>query len=545
MKKTISLLLTALLLISVLAGCGGSGDNVKGNVQGNASGGDSGKTIVIGGQSDLVTLDPGNMYEPYANMISYAAYDMLYRVKSGTMGTPEPSVATDYTVDDTGTVYTFTLRNDVVFASGNKLTAKDVAWSINRVLSMKESNAYAIVKNVTKVEAPDDTTVVFTLAEPDASFLVKLTSNAYCILDSELVKQHGGSDTGGDTAKAWLDTTSAGSGPYIIESWTPKEQLVLKKNPKYWGESKNIDTIIFREMTSVDAQITALKSGEVDIILGLNSETAKQLKDAEGITVTTGTTALITFLAMSRDASLSPEMSNPKVQEAVRYALDYQGYLDMGGEGCTVPLNFVQKGFSGGLTRDLSTEGQDLDKAKALMAEAGYADGFDITLTCANNNSEGLEWTTIAQKVKQDLAAINITVNIETLEATLVYEKMRDASMPFYVMFWSPDYYDINNQTAAFLPGTGDTGTAYGNRTKWERTADNEGLWTLADQIQVETDVTKRAELSEELQRAYAKDNPLAFLLQHPKTFAYSSSTLADVTYNDLCKIELTELVAK
>jgi peptide/nickel transport system substrate-binding protein len=545
MKKTISLLLTAVLLVSLLAGCGGSGGNVQGNVQGNASGGDSGKTIVIGGQSDLVTLDPGNMYEPYANMISYAAYDMLYRVKSGTMGTPEPSVATDYTVDDTGTVYTFTLRNDVVFASGNKLTAKDVAWSINRVLNMKESNAYANVKNVAKVEAPNDTTVVFTLAEPDASFLVKLTSNAYCILDSELVKQHGGSDTGGDTAKAWLDTTSAGSGPYIIESWTPKEQLVLKKNPKYWGESKNIDTIIFREMTSVDAQITALKSGEVDIILGLNSETAKQLKDAEGITVTTGTTALITFLVMSRDASLSPEMSNPKVQEAVRYALDYQGYLDMGGEGCTVPLNFVQQGFSGGLTRDLSTEGQDLEKAKTLMAEAGYADGFDITLTCANNNSEGLEWTTIAQKVKQDLAAINITVNIETLEATLVYEKMRDASMPFYVMFWSPDYYDINNQTAAFLPGTGDTGTAYGNRAKWERTADNENLWTLADQIQVETDETKRAQESEELQRAFDKDNPFAFLLQHPKTFAYSSNTLEGVTYNDLCKIELTELVAK
>ena len=214
-------------------------------------------------------------------------------------------------------------------------------------------------------------------------------------------------------AKAWLDTTSAGSGPYIIESWTPKEQLVLKKNPKYWGESKNIDTIIFREMTSVDAQITALKNGEVDIILGLNNETAKQLKDTEGITVTTGTTALITFLVMSRDTSLSPEMSNPKVQEAVRYALDYQGYLDMGGDGCTVPLNFVQQGFSGAQSRDLATQGQDLEKAKALMSEAGYADGFDITLTCASNNSEGLEWTTIAQKVKQDLSAIKINVNIE------------------------------------------------------------------------------------------------------------------------------------
>jgi len=545
MKRTLSLLLSALLLVSLLAGCGSSGGNVQGNVQGNASGTSAGKTIVIGGQSDLVTLDPGNMYEPYANMISYAAYDMLYRVKSGTMGTPEPSVATGYTVDSTGTVYTFTLRDDVVFASGNKLTAKDVAWSVNRVMNMKESNAYSNVKSIAKVEAPDDTTVVFTLTEPDASFLVKTTSNAYCILDSEVVKQHGGSDTGGDTAKAWLDTTSAGSGPYVVDSWTPKEQLVLKKNANYWGESKNIDTIIFREMTSVDAQITALKNGEVDIILGLNSETAKQLQGVDGVTVTTGPTGLMTFLVMSRDTSLSPEMSNPKVQEAVRYALDYQGYLDLGGEGCTVPLNFVQQGFSGGLTRDLKTEGQDLDKAKSLMAEAGYPNGFTITLTCASNNSEGLEWTSIAQKVKQDLAKINITVNIETLEATLVYEKMRDASMPFYIMFWSPDYYDINNQTAAFLPGTGDSGTAYGNRTKWERSAANEDLWKLADEIQVETDETKRAQESEELQRAFEKDNPFAFLLQHPKTFAYSSKTLNNVTYDDLCKIELCELTAK
>jgi peptide/nickel transport system substrate-binding protein len=543
MKRIPALLLCVVMLLTLLVACG---NGTQGNVQGNAGDDSNGqKTVVIGGQSDLVTLDPGNMYEPYGNMISYAAYDMLYRVQSGTMGTPEPSVATEYTVDESGLVYTFKLRDDVVFASGNPLTAKDVVWSVNRVLNMKESNAYANIKIVEKVEAPDDYTVVFTLTEPDASFLVKLTSNAYCILDSEVVKEHGGSDAGGDTAKEWLDTTSAGSGPYIIESWTPQEQLVLKKNPNYWGEAKNIDTIIFREMTSVDAQITALKNGDVDIILGLNTETAKQLDGVDGITVTNGPTALMTFLVMSRDESLSPELSNPKVQEAVRCALDYEGYLTLGGEGCTVPLNFVQQGFSGGLTRDLTTDGQDLEKAKSLMAEAGYPDGFEVTLTVASNNSEGLEWTTIAQKVQQDLAKINITVNIETLETTLVYEKMRDGSMPFYVMFWSPDYYDINNQTAAFLPGVGEDGTAYGNRTMWERTADNETLWTLANQVQVETDEAARAELSQQLQQEYAKDNPLAFILQHPKTFAYNSNTLDTVTYNDLCKIELCELSAK
>lgn len=533
MKKKLGIVLIISMLLVLLAGCGGA--------SGKDGGTDEPKTIVIGAQSDLITLDPGNMYEPYANMISYAAYDMLYQVESGTMGTPVPSVATEVEIDETDTVYTFKLREDVVFASGNKLTAKDVAWSINRVLNMKDSNAYSNVKIVSKVEAPEDYKVVFTLAEPDASFLVKLTSNAYCILDSEVVKEHGGSDTGGDTAKSWLDSNSAGSGPYIIKSWIPKEQLVLERNPNYWGEAKNIDKIIFREMTSVDAQITALQNNEIDISLGLNTETAKRLEGKDGITISKGDTALLTFLVMNRDASLSPEIANPKVQEAIRYALDYPGYLALD-EGCTLPLNFVQKGFSGALTRDANS--QDLAKAKALMADAGYADGFDVTLTCANNNSEGMEWTTIAQKVQQDLAQIGINVKIETLEATLVYEKMRDGSMPFYVMFWSPDYYDINNQFA-FLPGVGPEGTAYGNRTNWELTEENQALWDLANKIMVETDMEKRAKYGEEIQLLFAEDNPFAFLLQHPKTFAYNSDRLDNVTYNDLCKIQLRDLIAK
>jgi peptide/nickel transport system substrate-binding protein len=544
MKKIWKLLAIAALTLFALTACGGNDAESDADSAGASDDAEASRIVIIGGQSDLVTLDPGNMYEPYANMFSYAAYDMLYRVAAGTMGTPEPSVATGHTVDESGTVYTFPLRDDVVFAGGNKLTAKDVVWSINRVLNMKESNAYATVKSIVSVEAPDDYTVVFTLSEPDASFLVKLTSNAYCILDSEVVKQHGGSDSGGDTAKQWLDQNSAGSGPYVVTEWTPKERVVLDKNPNYWGETANIDTIIFREMPNVDAQITALQNGEIDIALGLNGETAKQLDGVSGVTVTTGTTALMTFLVMSRDESLSPELSNPKVQEAVRLALDYEGYLTLCGEGGIVPLNFVQRGFAGALTRDLDTMGRDTDAARRLMEEAGYKDGFSVTLTCGNNSSEGLAWTTIAEKVKQDLAEIGIDVKIETLEATLVYEKMRNNEMPFYVMFWSPDYYDINNQFA-FLPGVGDDGTAYGNRTQWAVSPENQILLDLAAKVQVETDEAKRAEYAEELQREYAKNNPLAFLLQHPKTYAYNSDTLANVTYNDLCKIELCELRVK
>ena len=540
MKKNLYLLLALALFVSMFAACSKADDSKGDDPADTVEEG----TVIIGGLSDLVTLDPGHMYEPYANMFAYAAYDMLYRIKSGTMGTPEPSVATGYTVDDSGLVYTFTLREDVVFASGNKLTSKDVVWSINRLLNMKDSNAYVNIKIVNKVEADGDYKVVFTLNEADASFIVKLTFNAYCILDSEVVKQHGGSDSGDDTAKTWLDQNSAGSGPYILEEWTPKEKVVFTKNSNYWGEAGNVGTIIFREMSSVDAQITALKNGEIDIALSLNNETAKQLDGVEGITVATGETALITFLVMSRDSSMSEEMSNPLVQEAVRYALDYEGYLTLCGDGGLVPLNFVQTGFVGALQRDLATNGRDLDRARELLAEAGYPDGFKITLTCASNNSEGLSWTTLSEKVKQDLSEVGIDVTIDTLETTLVYEKMRDGTMPFYIMYWSPDYYDINNQFA-FLPGIGDNGTAYGNRTQWDIDADNQVLIDLADKIFIETDDAKRAEYSAELQLEYAKNNPLAFILQSPKTFAYKSDTVENVEYNDLCKIELCQLRLK
>ncbi len=549
MKRFFPVLLAALLMLGFLAACGGDSGQTTPPEDGQTAG-----MVVIGGQSDLVTLDPGNMYEPYGNMMSYACYDMLYRIQSGTMGTPEPSVATSYEVDATGMVYTFPLREDVIFSSGNPLTAHDVVWSFNRVLNMKESNAYANIRIIESAVALDDYTVQVTLTQPDASFLVKLTSNAYCILDSAVVAEHGGTDGSvldadgspvADTAKGWLDQNSAGSGPFVIEKWTPQVELVLVKNENYWKEATNVDKIIFREMTSVDAQITALKKGEIDIALGLNNETVKQLAGVENVAIETGDTALLTFLVMSRDSSLSAEMSNPLVQEAVRYALDYEGYAELCGDGAKIPLNFVQDGFAGALQRDLATDGQDIEKARELMEEAGYADGFSIELTIATNNSEGLSWVTIGEKVKQDLDAIGIDVKLSTQETSLVYEQMRSSSMPFYVMFWSPDYYDINNQIEAFLPGTGEGGTAYGNRTQWPITEENELLWQLGNQVRTETDEAERAAVSEQLQKAYAEDNPLAFLLQHPKTFAYRSDNLEAVTYNDLCKIELCELILK
>lgn len=529
LRKLICVGLSASLMLGALAGCnGGSG------------GGSAGKTVVIGLATDLKTLDTGHMYEVYGNMVAYAMYDMLFRIEGKDMANPKPSLATeDWTLDETGTVYTLPLRQDVTFTSGNKLTAKDVVWTIQRVINLK-SNTAAHVAGIQSVEAKDDYTVVITLKEPDASFLTKLASNAYCILDSEVVKANGGTNAAdaatADTARAYLDSHSAGSGPFILENWVAGSELTLVKNEKYWGTTGNVEKVIIKEIPDANTQIQMLENGEIDMALSLNADNISQLRGKEGVTILNDQTAVCSFLLMNDDPAVGGPMANPDVQQAVRLAIDYQGLKQMCGEGATLPLSIVPQGFIGAKTR--ADDYRNVKKARELMAKAGYADGFDIELTAANYNSEGMQWPTIAQKVQADLKEIGINVNIKTAEFSVILDPYRNGEIPFLVMHWSPDYYDINNQLA-FLPG--DT---VGARAKWAVDESNQAMVDLGNKIIGESDKTLRAQYSEQLQDLMAENSPYAFLLQHPKVYAVRDS-LESVVYNDLCKVQLTELKVK
>ncbi len=523
MTKLLSLALSAVLLTAAVSGC----------AKIEQTGGD-GKTVVIGADTDLKTLDPGMMYEVYGNLVTYAAYDMLFRVKGEDMANPQPSIATeDWTLDDTRTLYTFPIREGVKFSSGNELTAKDVVFSIQRVQGMTASSNQAHVAGIESVTAPDDHTVVIKLKAPDASFLTKLASNAFCILDSETVKANGGTtEKDKDTATEWLNSHSAGSGPFVLESWTPKDQLVLTKNKDYWGETGNVEKVIIKEVPDANTQIQMLQNDEIQVALSVNQDNVATLEGKEGIAIKTATSAVCTFLMMNNDPAIGKEMANPKVQQAVRYALDYEGLKKLAGGNATLPLSIIPQGFVGAMNRPDNY--QDIEKAKALMKEAGYENGFSVELTVANAVTEGLQWTTLAQKIQSDLKVIGIDVQLKTVEMTIMLDPYRKGELPFLVMYWTPDYYDINNQLE-FLPGR-----SIAQRAKWSAEG-HEDMLALGDKITSESDAAKRAEYSKELQELMAEDCPYAFLLQHPKTYALSSK-LQNVAYNDLCKIQLAEL---
>lgn len=527
------LMLSVMLLTAITLFACGNSDN-EGN-SGSSSGdtGESSDTIVIGVDSDWKTMDPSRAYEVFANLYFYAAYENLYMMQ-GEDYTPEPVLAKDHSIDDSGLVYTFDLEEGREFASGNEITADDVVFSFNRTINLKD-NAAANADNVEKVETVDDNTVEVTLKSEDASFITKLASNTFAVLDSELLKENGGTDSEDasteDDATDFLEEESAGSGPYVLDKWTENTEMVLKENPNYDG-TVNASKIIIKELPDPNTQIQSLENGDIDVALSVGPDQLESIESSEQADIVSSPTSTMTFLVMNHDADIGDEMSDPLVQDAVRYAIDYQGLKQLSGEDTLLPLSFVQDGFAG--AEQKPDDYQDIEKAKDLMKEAGYEDGFTVPLTAAEFDSEGMSWTTMAEKIKEDLEEINIDVEIETGEIGVVIEDYRNGEKPFLLMHWSPDYYDLNNQLA-FNPGE-----TVGNRANWGA-EDHEELVKLADEVVGETDEDKRDELSKEMQEIMLEDSPYAFLLQHPKSFAVNSN-LEGVTYNDINMLFLNEL---
>lgn len=543
MKKSKQIVAAVLCATMLFVSACGSGQTNSGNEtsQNNTSdsstveSNDEDDVIVIGVASDLKTLDPGNSYEVFANMVLYGLYDNLFKFEGSDVSNPQPCLISDYTINDDNTEYTFTLKDGLKFASGNAITSEDVKFSFNRMKNIK-GNVSHTAEGIQNIEAPDEKTVIVTLAEPDGSFLTKLASNSFCVLDSTVLKENGGTDaedaSSTDTARTYLDANSAGSGPFVLSSWTQNVEVVLDRNDNYWGEPAKASRIIFKEIPDTNTQIQMLQKGEIDIALSLGADHVSQLEGQDEVTVVSPLSMTTTFLMMNDDESIGGPLANAEVQQAVRYAINYADLQILAGEGSVTPLANVPQGFVGAEERP--SDYSNIEKAKELLGKAGYADGFTTKMTVANYSSEGTQWTTMAQKIKDDLSKVNINVEIETGEIGVVIDSYRQGKAEFLFMHWAPDYYDINNQLA-FLPGM-----TVGERANWAADADPE-LTELSEQISTELDVEKRAVDSKAMQKRMDEISPYAFLIQHPKVVAYRSDLLG-VEYNDLCKVQLATL---
>lgn len=493
--------------------------------------------LVIAIEPDYFTFDPGYAYELYAAMVLGVTYDNLYEF------VPEsaeaiPQLAKSYSVSENGKEYTFKIREDAKFISGNKVMAKDVKFSFERAKHLM-SNASALLENVSGVDVVDDYTVQVNLKKADSAFVAKTTTYTFAILDSELVIEKGGvSDESAaktDKAQNWLDKHSAGSGPYIMKSFTPDDKLVLERNEKYWGKLPYFKTIIVQDMPDENAQLLAVKRNDIDIAFNLSADQLSQIEGAEGVNVISNTTMTMGFLMMNYDPAIGKQVSDPNVQKAIRYAVDYNGLQMLIGKGTLTPESFVQYGFIGSKAPIDPVQQTDLEKAKDFMAKSKYPKGFNIDFKVCDLAPEGIPLTLIAEKIKSDLAQIGINLNItQQTWGGGFGDAYRKGEIGFTAMYWGPDYNDPNTQLA-FMPGQ-----YVGLRAGWKAEMAPE-LAAQYDLILAETNNEKRKKMIEDVVTQTGTDSPFVVYAQYPK-FIAASSELKGVTYSNVYRLDLTAI---
>ena len=491
--------------------------------------------VVIGLDPDYSTFDPARTYEMNSPIVLNAVYDSLILFE-GDITNPKPGAADSWEISPDGTQYTFKLHEGITFTSGNPLTSKDVKWSFERAKNLKGNPSF-LLADIASIDTPDDYTVVVNLSKGDGAFLFKLTSQPFAILDSETVKMHGGvadeTAATADTANTWLDYHSEGSGPFILESYTPDSEVVLVKNPNYWGKPAMVDKVILKDMPDSNTQMLTMAKGDIDMAASLNVDQIKQLESEPDVVISQFKTLSQMFLMVNQDPAIGGPLSNKDVQNAIRYALDYKGIHALIGEGTITTPAMIQVGFVGALP-PLDENFTDLDKAKELLAAAGYADGFDTELQTITNSTEGIKWVSLAQKVQEDLKQVGINVEIKTTDSTVGYTAYRAGEWNFAINAWGPDYIDSNNQLA-FLPGE-----YVGNRAKWTVEM-NPTLAELGQKAIVEIDQAKRAELLEEIQVIMSTDSPFIPLAQFPRWIA-AKTGLKGTEHTDAYRTDLRRI---
>ena len=489
MLKNLTLRLTlALVVILALAAAGvGAQDE---------------KVLVIGHAEVTESYDVAHAFNPTSGIVHRAAYDTLVTFPDEDASSIEPLLATDWEVSDDGLVYTFNLRDDVTFANGDPLTADDVVFSFTRLQNVR-SNPSFLANAIANIEALDTLVVQITLSEARPSFLAELVNTAFSVTNDSEVIAAGGTNADdaatADTGREFFNQNSAGTGPYILESWTPQEETVMVRNPNYWGEPPYFDRVIIVNIPEAATQKVALESGNIDLALDLRPDQLATMEDNPDLGIFRGLDRWTHFLLMNRDPEIGGPVADPLVARAIRLALDYEGYTQLW-PGSVTPGSNMWVGLAGAFGPDRAVQ-RDLEAARALLAEAGYPDGFDITLSYPDFTFSGVNLSTNAQKIQADLAEIGINVTLRPGEVQVSLEEYRNGQQGFGYWFWGPDVLDPLD-FLSFLPG----GKVAEERTNWTSDATDPAIMEMINQARVEADEATRQALFEELQ-AWSQEN--------------------------------------
>ena len=396
-KKILTLLAAVCLLSAVLSGCGGGSqagttENTDQSTNMAADGAEARAAageLNVGIAQDLdSSLDPHKTVKAGTREVMFNVFEGL--LKPDASGNLNPAVAESYTVSDDHLLYTFKLRSGVKFHNGQDVTPEDVIWSYQRCAEPDSADIIQVAAFAgVEMYAEGDDTVCFQLQEPSNEFTSYLTT---AILPKDYTEQ---------------DTQPVGTGPFKFVSRTAQESVVLERFDDYWGEKPELTKVTYKIIENADSILLSLQSGAVDVFAHLTTTQIAQLGD--GFHVEEGTMNLVQALYLN---NAEKPFDDVRVRQALSYAVDRQQILDLAFDGYGTLLGSsmypaFSKYFDDSLT-DYYT--YNTEKAKELLTEAGYPNGFDMTITVPSNYQPHMD---TAQVIVEQLKAVGINATIQ------------------------------------------------------------------------------------------------------------------------------------
>ena len=397
--------------------------------------------------SDALTLDPHSQNQGVTHTMSHHIYETL--LDRDVDGTLLPRLATDwYIKEGDNTVWVFELRQGVTFHDGAEFTAEDVVFSIERAKS-ENSNMRQLHAEVESVTAVDDYTVEFQMIGPAPIYPNNVTNTF--IMDKTWSEAHDLAEVqdfaAGESNYAVLNTN--GTGPYTLVSREVDVETRLAYNENWWGETPQVTEIVYLPIADAATRVAALRSGDVDLVQDVPVQDIANLSQSAGLKTETGPENRFIYfgykfgeepLASSNITDSNP-FNNPLVREAMELALDRDAIQQVVMRGNSIPTGIPNPPFVNGWTEELDAyPAPDVERARELMAEAGYADGFTVTLDTPNNrytNDEAISTAYVGM-----LAQIGIQVTLASRPVAEHSPIILSNQSDFYLLGWGVPTFD-------------------------------------------------------------------------------------------------------
>lgn len=492
-----------------LAGCGGSSSS-------SGAGSSASTSITVARPNDVAGLDPGFLTE--SAVVVDNIFDTLVTRDADENLVPSLALSWEQ-VDDT--TWEFKLREGVKFTNGEDFNADAVKYSIDRVLN-SDNNAPTLsyISTISEVKVVDDYTVdvITTASDP-------LIPTRFSRYPTEVIPPAYAEEVGQEE----FAQKPVGTGPFKLDSWDKGTAVTLVRNDDYWGDKPEVTQVTFRAIAESSTRLSALQNGEADIITNVGADDKDKIEGTSGVHVSAVERAgNIVYIGLKTD---SAPLDDLRVRQALNYAVDVDSIVDNILKGAAVATNSIIGPADAGYAGEPDGYPYDVDKARELMAEAGYSDGFDLQL---DSVSWYLKNTEVAQAIAAMLAEIGVNVTVNNVESSVYRETVPAGKQsPAYMLGWSStNTLDADAAIYAILH----SGQSYS-------TYSNPEVDELLDEARYATPNTDRDALYAQIQQLYIADAPRIFLYQENSYYGVSDRinwdgridtkiSIASVTFN-------------